>query len=237
MLSIIVPTYNEKENIKALIQGVFKALAKDKIKAEVIVIDDDSLDGTAAAAEELSKTYPVRVFLRKGKKGLGSAIIDGINLSIYPVICVMDADLSHPPEAIPEMYHSIEKNQAQLVIGSRKVAGGGTSEWIWYRKFVHWVARGLGSFITPVKDLTSGFFMFNKNIIKNVNLEPKSWKIGLEIMVKGKYDKFLEYPIIFKEREFGKSKMGAWEVFAYLNHLISLTKYKILHKDNRCPKD
>ena len=125
------------------------------------------------------------------------------------------------------MYQIIKDGKAELVIGSRKVSGGGTSEWIWYRKFIHWVARSLGAFLTPIKDITSGFFMFDKKIIENVKLEPKSWKIGLEIMVKGDYNKAVEHPIIFVEREAGKSKMSSKEVTAYLLHLVSLALYKI----------
>jgi dolichol-phosphate mannosyltransferase len=139
----------------------------------------------------------------------------------------MDADLSHPPEALPAMYQLISSGKAQLVVGSRRIKGGGTSEWIWYRKVIHWIAAFLGSFLTPIKDLTSGFFMFDRKIIEGVKLEPKSWKIGLEIMVKGKHQQAVEYPIVFAEREAGKSKMGSKEIIAYLLHLLSLSFYKL----------
>jgi dolichol-phosphate mannosyltransferase len=203
------------------------ALGPRRIEPEILVIDDNSPDGTAGIARGLSGKYPIRVIRRVDKKGLGSAILEGIQQAGAAVICVMDADLSHPPEAIPEMYKIIENDEAQLVIGSRRVSGGGTSEWIWYRKFIHWVARGLGSFLTPIKDITSGFFMFDRKIIEGVKIRPASWKIGLEIMVKGKYDRALEYPYVFIEREAGKSKLGAKEVLAYLAHLCSLAFYKI----------
>lgn len=229
-LSIVIPTYNERENIEILCERIFSALKQNNIDGEVIIIDDNSPDGTAHSAEYLSTKYSVRPFIRRGKKGLGSAIIDGISLATAPIVCVIDADLSHPPEAIPEMFKIINKGEAQLVIGSRKVAGGGTSEWIWYRKIIHWVARSIGSFLTPIRDLTSGFFMFDKKILEGVKLEPKSWKIGLEIMVKGKHIKAIEYPIVFVEREAGKSKMGSKEVVAYLMHLLSLAAYKIKKK-------
>ena len=178
----------------------------------------------------------MRVIKRIDKRGLGSAIIDGINAAQSPVVCVIDADLSHPPEALPEMYKIIKSRQAQLVIGSRKVAGGGTSEWIWYRKIIHWVARSIASFLTPVKDLTSGFFMFEKKIIEGVKIEPKSWKIALEIAVKGNYDKVKEYPIVFVEREAGKSNMSIKEVIAYLLHVASLTFYKIKRGTSNTPQ-
>jgi dolichol-phosphate mannosyltransferase len=97
----------------------------------------------------------------------------------------MDADLSHPPEALPEMYKLIKSGQARLVIGSRHVQGGGTSKWVWYRKFFSWGARQLGRFLTPVTDLTSGFFMFDKKIMANADINPIGCKVGLELMVKG----------------------------------------------------
>ena len=193
-------------------------------------MDDNSPDGTAEAAVKMSRSFPVRVIRRTGKKGLGPAILEGISAAQSGIVCVLDADLSHPPEAIPAMYNIIKSGQAQLVIGSRAAPGGGTSEWIWYRKFIHWVARILGSFLTPVKDITSGYFMFDKKIIDGVKLEAKSWKIALEIIVKGKYSRVYEYPIVFVEREAGKSKMKFKEVTAYLLHLLSLTGYRIWNK-------
>ena len=219
-LSVIIPTYNESANIRVICQRIKAAISE----AQIIIVDDNSPDGTAEIAKKISGTS---VIVRKDERGLGSAIIAGINAAKTDVICVIDADLSHPPEAIPKMYQIIEERSAQLVVGSRKVSGGGTSEWIWYRKVIHWVARWLGSWLTPIQDLTSGFFMFKKSVIEGVNLEPRSWKIGLEIMVKGKYDKAIEFPIVFVEREAGKSKMGYKEVVAYLMHLVSLTIYKI----------
>ena len=178
-------------------------------------------------AQLLAGSKPLRVILRKEKHGLGSAILDGIHAAQSSIICVMDADLSHPPEAVPEMYKIIKSGRAQLVIGSRVVPQGGTSKWIWYRKFIHWVARSLGSFLTPIKDITSGFFIFDKNIIQGVELEPRSWKIALEIIVKGKYLHAEEYPIVFVEREAGKSKMRMREIFSYLGHLLALSLYKL----------
>ncbi|MBN2058682.1 MAG: polyprenol monophosphomannose synthase [Candidatus Saganbacteria bacterium] len=224
-----MPTYNEKANIEPLARRIVAALEPEQIGLEILFVDDNSPDGTAAAAEALKHELPLRVIKRLDKRGLGSAIVDGINAAASPVICVIDADLSHPPEAIPEMYRLIRSGQAQLVVGSRRVSGGGTSKWIWYRRFIHWVAKTIGSFLTPVRDLTSGFFMFEKRIIDGITLEPRSWKIGLEIMVKGKHDKVIEHPIVFVEREAGQSKMSGKEVVSYILHVMALTRYKLTH--------
>lgn len=231
MLSIIVPTYNEKKNIEVLAKRIFAALENYKIYAELIIVDDSSPDGTAELARSLAHKYPIRVYERGERLGPGSAIMDGIQLAKNEIICVMDSDLSHPPEAIPEMYKIIKEDRAKLVIGSRHIKGGGTSRWIWYRKFFSWGARMLGKFLTPVNDLTSGFFMFDKKILEGVNINPIGCKVGLELMVKGNHrGKIVEYPIVFVERAAGESKMGWLETCQYILHLLSLSLYKLTHR-------
>jgi dolichol-phosphate mannosyltransferase len=230
-LSIIVPTFNEGKNIQTLIKRVFKALEKDKTDAELIVVDDSSPDGTAQIADKMAKDYRVRVYIRTRREGPGPAILDGIRLAEAPIACVMDGDLSHPPEAIPEMFKLLKEGRALLVIGSRHVEGGGTSMWVWYRKFFSWGARQLGKFLTPVRDLTSGLFMFDKNILEGANINPIGCKVGLELMVKGKHNgKVVEHPIVFVERAAGQSKMGWGETRRYLQHLRALTWYKLTHR-------
>lgn len=227
-LSIIVPTYNESKNIETLVIRVFDSLKKYGIKAELIIVDDSSPDGTAQLAEKMGKNYPVRVYIRTKREGPGPAILDGIRLAEAPVACVMDGDLSHPPEALPKMYQLIKEGKALLVIGSRHVKGGGTSEWMWYRKFFSWGARLLGKLLTPVRDLTSGYFMFDKKILEGANINPLGCKVGLELMVKGNHqNKVVEYPIIFIERAAGESKMGWRETRQYLQHLLVLSLFKL----------
>ena len=223
-LSVIVPTYNEAENIELLTTRISAALKKEGIQGEIIVVDDRSPDGTA----DLAKKLVNRVYVRPRREGPGPAIMDGIRLAEAPVACVMDGDLSHPPEVLPEMYKLIKEGKALMVVGSRHVEGGGTSKWIWYRKFFSWGARLLGNFLTPVKDLTSGYFMFDKRVLENAPINPIGCKVGLELMVKGNHQgKVAEYPIIFVERAAGKSKMGWRETKEYIRHLFSLTFYKI----------
>lgn len=227
-LSVIIPTYNENKNIELMIIRVFDSLKRQKVNAELIVVDDSSPDGTAELAARMSKEYPVRVYIRTKREGPGPAILDGIRLADAPIACVMDGDLSHPPEALPEMYKLIKEGKALLVIGSRHIKGGGTSKWIWYRKFFSWGARLLGKFLTPVSDLTSGYFMFDKKILEGVDVNPIGCKVGLELMVKGNHrGKAIEYPIVFAERAAGESKMGWRETRQYLQHLLALTLYKI----------
>lgn len=227
-LSVIIPTYNEAKNIEVIVIRIFDSLRKYHINAELIIVDDSSPDGTAQLATEMGKKYPVRIFIRTRREGLGPAIMDGIRLAQAQVACVMDGDLSHPPEALPEMYKLIKEGKALLVIGSRHIRGGGTSEWIWYRKFFSWGARMLGRFLTPVNDLTSGYFMFDKKILEGTNISPIGCKVGLELMVKGNHQgKVVEYPIVFMERAAGESKMGWRETHQYLQHLFALALYRV----------
>ena len=227
-LSVGIPTYNEAKNIETLIVRVHEALKKHNIREEIIIVDDSSPDGTARLADKMAKDYPVRVYVRTRREGPGPAILDGIRLAAAPVACIMDADLSHPPEALPEMFRLIKEGKALLVVGSRHVRGGGTSQWIWYRKFFSWGARMLGRFLTPVNDLTAGYFMFDKRILEGAEIDPIGCKVGLELMVKGNHQgKVAEFPIVFRERAAGESKMGWRETRQYLHHLASLILWKL----------
>jgi dolichol-phosphate mannosyltransferase len=126
------------------------------------------------------------------------------------------------------MFQLIREGKALLVVGSRRVKGGGTSKWIWYRKFLSWGAGQLGRLLTPVHDLTSGFFMFDKTIMFGTEINPIGCKVGLELMVKGTHHgKVAEYPIIFAERAAGESKMGWRETRQYLQHLLALGWWKL----------
>ena len=227
-LSIAIPTYNEAKNIELMVIRITDSLRQHGINGEIVVVDDSSPDGTAQLATDLGKKFPVRVYVRTKRAGPGPAILDGIRLADAEIVCVMDADLSHPPEALPEMYKLIKQGKALLVIGSRHVQGGGTSKWAWYRQFFSWGARQLGRFLTPVTDLTSGFFMFDKKILAGTTIDPIGCKVGLELMVKGNHQgKVAEYPIVFSERAAGESKMGWRETRQYLEHLGALTLYKL----------
>jgi dolichol-phosphate mannosyltransferase len=222
MLSIIVPTFNEKENIPDLIKRIFNALKENNIDGEVIIVDDNSPDGTAEVAKKLGNEYKVRVIVRKNERGLSSAAIKGMENAKGDILCVMDADLSHPPEVLPKMLKPIIEGKAELVIGSRHVKGGGIENWTTKRKIVSKIASLIARPLTKVKDPMSGLFMLKKEVIEGVSLKPKGYKIGLEIMVKGNYKNLMEVPFSFKNREFGESKLGAKVIKNYLSHAISL---------------
>lgn len=215
MLSIIIPTYNEARNLRELKERIRHAISN----AEVIIVDDNSPDRTAQIAQELGG---IKVLLRPDKEGLASAVLEGIKLAKGDILCIMDADLSHPPEALSPMLELIEKGQADLVVGSRLTKGGGSVYWPWYRRLASFLARAVASPLSPVKDLTSGFLMFKKEVIEGVDINPIGFKIGLEILTKGKHKKALEFPITFTDRGRGKSKMGAKETFEYFAQVAGL---------------
>ena len=233
LLSIVVPTYNEKDNIPILAERIFTALAGTGIEAELIVVDDNSPDGTAAAAEALKQKYPIKVVKRAGKLGLSSAVIAGWNAASGYLLGVIDADLSHDPAIIPDMVHSIMKGGAEIAVGSRYIPGGGISNWPFIRRLASWTAVMLGRPICPVKDVTSGFMIFRRNVIKGAKLNPIGFKINLEILVKGHYTFVTEVPYTFVDRQKGASKFGKNEIRNYLVHLFHLLWHHLKMRPKR----
>ncbi len=227
LVSIIVPTYNEAENIAALVAGVFRALDSHKIKGEVVIVDDNSPDGTAEAAEKMKGEYALKIVRRAGKLGLSSAVIEGFKAADGEIIGVMDADLSHPPEAIPDLVRPLLEDKADITIGSRYAAGGSISGWSVKRKVVSKTAGLLAKPLTGVKDPMSGFFFFKRGVMEGKTLNPSGYKIGLEVFVKSGSKKITEIPYVFVDRRKGKSKLGMKENMEYLLHLAKLYWHKI----------
>lgn len=228
-LSVIVPTYREAGNIRELSRRVFDSVDASGINCEMIVVDDDSRDGIDSACSSLSRIYPqLHLFVRKNQRGLSTAVIRGIEESRGNVLLVMDADLSHPPEKIPELYKAIRQG-AEFAIGSRYTEGGYTEEgWSVWRKLNSKIATGMALPLVRVKDPMAGFFAFNRQVyIRCDSLSPIGYKIGLELMVKGRVQEVVEIPIIFANRKEGKSKLSAKEQANYLRHLGRLYAWKI----------
>ncbi|MBI4177637.1 MAG: polyprenol monophosphomannose synthase [Candidatus Aenigmarchaeota archaeon] len=229
-LSIVIPTYNERENILKLIKSLGEELAKNSIKYELVIVDDNSPDGTAELCEKISKKRKnIIVIKRPGKLGLSSAVIDGFKKARGGVIGVMDADFSHPVSAIPRMFNEIEKG-ADLVIGSRYAGGGSTKGWPVKRKITSWGATMIAKMFTKIRDPVSGLLMFRRGAIDNVRLSPIGYKIGLEIIVKGNYNRVAEIPYVFVNRKIGKTKLDAREYVNYLKQIASLVAYRMSRK-------
>lgn len=208
-----------------IIPQLSKILKREKIPFEILVMDDDSPDRTSVEVERLSSEYPeARCIVRKVNKGLSPAVMDGYKEAKGDIYLVMDADLSHPVEKVPAMYHAIATEENEVSIGSRHTKGGGIENWPLKRKFISFGASMMARPLTPCSDPMSGFFAVRPSVIKNAPLKAKGYKILLEVLVKGNYekDRVKEVPITFKDREVGESKLGSKVIVNYIQHLIQL---------------
>lgn len=226
-VSVIIPTYNERENLEELFSRIDNAL--QGLNYEIVVVDDDSPDRTWEKAQELSSKYPVKVIRRTKEKGLSSAVIRGFKEASGDVFVVMDADLQHPPEVIPKLIEAI-KNGSDIAIGSRYVKGGKVENWPFYRKLISKGAIMVGRIALPkirdIKDPVSGFFALRKEVVEGVELNPIGFKILMEILIKGKYSKVVEVPFTFGIRARGESKLKGKTIFEYLRHIYRLMKWE-----------
>jgi len=221
-----VPTYNERDNLDELVRRISQSCSSCRGGVEIVIVDDNSPDGTGKYAEELSKTHNMKVLHRAGKLGLSSAVIEGFGAASGDILVVMDADLSHPPEKIPEMVSKIESGEAEFALGSRYVKGGSVENWPFHRRIISKGATLLARPVTKVKDPMSGFFAFKRSVIEGASLDPVGYKIALEVIVKGNVSKVVEVPIHFANRKAGKSKLGGGEMLRYIDHVTRLYEHR-----------
>lgn len=225
-VSIVIPTYNERENIEKLIPLIDKYM--QGFNYEVIIVDDNSPDGTATVAEALSARYPVKVLKRPGKMGLTSAIYDGIRAASGDVIVVMDADLQHPPSLLPRLVKRLE--ECDVVIASRYVKGGGTRGFSSWRQLISLGATVLARLLVKgcrnVKDPVSGYFAAKRDILHAWKpIEPRGYKALVEILGLLRPRRACEEPYIFERRASGKSKLGKKVMLSYVRTLYKLNKW------------
>lgn len=199
------------------------------MQAEVIIVDDNSKDGTDKVVQQFAtEGYPVRLITRVGERGLSSAVIRGFNESKGEFLVCMDADLSHPPEAIPRLLECFRDARVNFAIGSRYVPGGSTDEnWGLFRWLNSKVATILARPFTSIKDPMSGFFAIPRRVFERAaKLNPIGYKISLELTVKCACKKICEVPIHFTDRKLGQSKLSLREQINYLIHLKRLADFK-----------
>jgi len=217
-VSVIVPTYNERDNLPELARRVFEVLDPDE--AELLIVDDDSPDGTAQVAAELAARYPVRCLVRRGERGLATAVISGLRQARGEVCVVMDADLSHPPEAIPQLLAAMEDTSVQAAVGSRFVPGGKVDlHWPLHRRLNSLLGRLAARPLTSVRDMMAGFFCVRRSEIDFDRLAPIGYKILLELIVRHGWRRIVEVPITFRDRAAGETKLNLAEQLRYLRHL------------------
>jgi dolichol-phosphate mannosyltransferase len=223
-ICVIVPALNEAANLPLLLPRIDSALAGRKYR--VVIVDDNSQDNTREVCAELAGRYPLQLIVREQPKdGLSGAVLDGIRATGARLIVVMDADLQHPPEKIPELLAPLESGQADFTIGSRYVEGGSMeSSWGILRRLNSSVATLLAyPFAGRVRDPMSGFFALRRETFDGARrLTPLGYKIALELMCKARVQRVVEVPIHFGVRAHGESKLNLKQQFKYLEHLSRL---------------
>lgn len=229
-VSVIVPTYKEALNIPILTRRLFEALNRAEIPGELIFVDDNSQDGTERVVGELATQYPVRLIVRTQERGLSSAVVRGFHEARHEILLCMDADLSHPPESVPEVIEPIAEGRADFSVGSRYVSGGSTKDdWGFFRWLNSMVATLLARPLTAVRDPMAGFFCLKRTTLdaaEAAGLNPIGYKIALEILIKSRCGRVEEVPIEFSDRLHGSSKLTFRQQLEYLQHLCRLYRFR-----------
>lgn len=224
LLSIIVPTLNERENVCELLSRI-ESSCRD-IPHEVIIVDDGSLDGTADVAEHFGSVYGNVLVLRRSKKlGLSSAFMHGVKNSKGEIVALMDADLQHPPELLPELYRKILEGY-DLSIASRYVNGGVMENRSLLRKLTSMIGVQLAHLLIPktrmIKDPISGYFMIKKTYINHMHMFSEGFKVLTSILALGRCKSIAEVPYTFNARKRGRSKFCLYEVINFIKLLLRL---------------
>ena len=238
---VIIPTYNEKENIQLLLSSILT----QAVNFDVLVVDDNSPDGTASLVRDMQEGYPKRVHLleRTGKLGLGTAYIAGFKYALehdYDYIFEMDADFSHNPDDLVRLYRACMEEGYDLAIGSRYVMGVNVVNWPIRRVLVSYFASQYVRFITgmPFNDATAGFKCYHKSVLQTINLDRLRF-VGYAFQISMKFDawmygfKIKEVPIIFTARTRGESKMSSkifWEAFGGVLYMKIRSFFRKYHR-------
>ena len=228
--SILLPTYNERQNLPLIIYLIMKVVESHKLSLEIVVVDDNSPDGTQEVVANLQKIYPSHIKLHKrpGKLGLGSAYRDGLKYCEGKYIILMDADLSHHPKFIPEFIKKQKETKANIVSGTRYVAQGGVFGWDLRRKLTSRVANFIADFLLDPKcsDSTGSFRLYERDVLEVLmnKVKSKGYAFQMEVIIRAREEKYeiAEVPITFVDRIFGESKLGTNEVVTYLKGVWNL---------------
>lgn len=229
--SIVVPAYKEQGNLTPLTERVCAALEKSNFAKgtfELVIVDDNSRDGSVEAVQALKKRgYPVEILVRTTERGLSSAVIHGIRKSSGSCVMVMDADLQHPPEYVPQLFRAFERRsgRVEFVLGTRYGAGVAIDKaWPVHRRVVSWGARLLARPLTPLSDPMSGFFALRRDAFARgeQDISGIGYKIALELFVKCRVKAYEEVGFSFAARTVGESKLTGKVIVHYIKHLRTL---------------
>lgn len=228
-ITIIIPTFNEIDNVENIVVAVFNILQKNELKGEILVVDDDSRDGTAEAVRKLQSVYKdVHLIVRHEDHGLSQSVVEGFDNAQADVLQVIDADFSHPVELIPEFYQKVAVGGYDVVIGSRYTRGGDIRDWPLKRRIISLGATVFGRVLFPeITDPVSGFFAVKKSVVTGASMKPRGYKILMEVLGKGHWQTFTEIPFVFKDREEGESKLRLSTMVEYLQQCVDIGWYAL----------
>ncbi len=234
---VIIPTYNEIENVERIIKNVFSL----QRGFHILIVDDNSPDGTSDKVKELQLEYPEHLFLlkREGKQGLGTAYIAGFKWALdhsYLYVFEMDADFSHNPNDLIRLYNACSKGSSDVAIGSRYVTGVNVVNWPMSRVLLSWLASRYVTFVTGmnIHDTTAGFICYKREVLEKINLD-KIRFVGYAFQIEMKFKAYLlkfkikEIPVIFTDRTRGNSKMSKGIISEAIFGVIKM-KFKSLFK-------
>lgn len=228
--SVILPTYNEKENLPIITYLIMEMAEEHKLDLEIVIVDDNSPDGTGDVADQLARIYQDKIIVHKrpGKLGLGSAYIDGLNDCRGNYVILMDADFSHHPKYIPKLIRRMEWTGAEIVTGTRYIENAGVYGWDLKRKLTSRCANFLAKTAmgSDCSDLTGSFRLYTKEAISAImpQIISRGYAFQMEIVMRAQAlgYKIEEVPIVFVDRIFGESKLGSNEIVMYLKGVWKL---------------
>ena len=229
--SVILPTYNERKNLPLIVSMLNTSFEEQKLEYEIIIVEDNSPDGTLEVANQLKQLYGTQRILilsRPGKMGLGSAYMDGLKICTGEYIFLMDADMSHHPKHIPQFIAKQKEEDYDVVTGTRYAQGGGIAGWDLKRIVISRGANLLANLLLSpgVSDLTGSFRLYKKSVLMDLmkSVKSRAYVFQMEVIVRAKQKgyKVAEVPIIFVDRLYGESKLGPTEIVSYLSGVWNL---------------
>lgn len=228
--TIVIPTYNERENLPLVVAQVREALGARR-DWEIVVVDDDSPDRTWEVAESLGRADPrVRLYRRLDRRGLSSAIVDGLSQGAGERLLVVDADLQHDVRAVPRLLAALDDHD--LAVATRYAGGGGTGDWGWGRRWASRLATGAARALLRIRasDPMSGFFAIRRTVFEDLagRLDPRGYKILMELLYHHGPERVAEVPYTFGLRQHGESKLGAGVAADYAWSLVELATHRVL---------
>lgn len=220
-VSVVIPTYRERDNLARLLPALFKVFADARLAGEIVVVDDNSGDGTDQLCRALGVAGTSRLISRLDERGLATAVIRGLQEAQGEICVVMDADFSHPPEEVPVLVAAVRMGDCEMAVGSRYVSGGEVDKnWSLFRRINSRVATLLARGLTDIADPMAGFFAIRKTVFqRTTELRPLGYKIALELIVRCDCRNVVEVPIQFRDRATGESKLSMRQQWLYLRHL------------------